>query len=128
MAYNQQLPEWAITDLASQVSEKLEGLDLAGKQELIKEILNKARARAVEFVENTLWCAEFLELAKDISNDRQHRVLKEMMNEEMTPKKYQALTGCSKATATRELGDMLRQGLIRKLDGRGRNTAYVPNL
>ncbi len=127
MAYNQQLPEWATTDLALQVSEKLEGLDIAGKQELIKEILNKARARAVEFVEHTLWCAEFLELAKDISNDRQHRVLKEMTNSDMTPKKYQAFTGCSKATATRELADMLRQGLIRKLDGRGRSTTYVLN-
>jgi Fic family protein len=127
MAYNQQLPEWAITDIATQVSERLESLDLKGKQELIKEILGKARERAVEFVESTLWCAEFLELAKDISNDRQHRVLKEMMNTEMTPKKYQALTGCSKATATRELADMLRQGLIKKLDGRGRSTAYTLN-
>lgn len=121
MAHNWQLPDWQIAQVAAQVSEQPQ------KQELIMEILNKARAQAIEFVEHTLWCSEFLELAKDISSDRQHRVLKQMMNTEMTPKKYRALTGCSKATATRELGDMLKQGLIRKLAGGGRSTAYVLN-
>jgi len=39
--------------------------------------------------------------------------------------KYMSITSVSKATATRELSDLLQKNCIRKLPGGGRNTRYV---
>jgi Fic family protein len=42
----------------------------------------------------------------------------------MTSSKYAFLTGCSKATATRDLTDLLERGYLVLRDKKGRSTAY----
>ena len=39
--------------------------------------------------------------------------------------KYMKLTDCSKATATRDLTELLKIGCLIKLPGEGRNTRYT---
>ena len=45
----------------------------------------------------------------------------------MSPEKYVKITGASKATATRDLGDLLAKGLLRG-QGAGRGTRYAVNV
>jgi Fic family protein len=40
-------------------------------------------------------------------------------------RQYRALAGVSKATATRDLTDLLEKGCLRRLAGGGRSTRYV---
>ncbi|MDP3532575.1 MAG: Fic family protein [Alphaproteobacteria bacterium] len=68
-------------------------------------------------------------------NERQHKVLRRMLREGpegfkggMSAQKYSKITDCSKATATRDLTDLLKIGAILKLEGGGRNTRYVIRL
>jgi Fic family protein len=42
----------------------------------------------------------------------------------MTARKYTNLTGASRATATRDLGDLVEKGAL-KVEGRGRSVSYV---
>jgi Fic family protein len=42
----------------------------------------------------------------------------------MTTRKYASLTGVSKATAQRELADLVDQGLLRPNPGGGRSVSY----
>ena len=65
-------------------------------------------------------------------NERQHKVLRRMLREGpedfkggMSAQKYSKITYCSKATATRDLTDLLKIGAILKLEGGGRNTRYI---
>jgi len=64
-------------------------------------------------------------------NERQAKVLNRMLREGpegfeggMSAQKYSKMTGCSKATATRDLTELLRIGTFRKLEGGGRSTRY----
>jgi hypothetical protein len=66
---------------------------------------------------------------------RQEKVLKRMFREGVdgfiggiTAKKYMVITGCSKATATRDLAELLELGGLTKLNSAGRSTAYELNL
>jgi len=42
----------------------------------------------------------------------------------MTPRKYRSLTHISRATAQRDLADLLSKGLVVRLPGGGRSTRY----
>ncbi len=64
-------------------------------------------------------------------NQRQIKVLKRIFKagidgfeSGISAKKYTAITGCSKATATRDLTDLLNKGCTNKLEGAGRNIRY----
>lgn len=66
---------------------------------------------------------------------RQEKVLKRMFKEGIngflggiTAKKYMIITNCSKATATRDLAELLELGCLTKLNTAGRSTAYELNL
>jgi Fic family protein len=66
---------------------------------------------------------------------RQEKVLRRMFQEGgdgfiggITAKKYMGITKCSKATATRDLSDLLELGCLLKLNSAGRSTAYELNL
>ena len=63
-------------------------------------------------------------------NDRQVKVMRRMMQAGpsgfeggMSAKKYMAITGISKATATRDLQDLLTMGAVKQL-GEGRSIRY----
>jgi Fic family protein len=71
----------------------------------------------------------------DLIQLRQEKVLKRMFQEgidgfmgEITAKKYMAIANCSKATATRELSELLELGCLLKSTSSGRSTAYLLNL
>lgn len=64
-------------------------------------------------------------------NDRQRKVLNRMLDEGtegfiggMTTRKYMSLTHTSRATAYRELNDLVGKGCLKLLSGKGRSSAY----
>jgi Fic family protein len=64
-------------------------------------------------------------------NERQEKVMRKMFAAEphgfeggITAQKYSKITSCSKATATRDLADLVESACIKKLPARGRSTAY----
>jgi Fic family protein len=70
--------------------------------------------------------------AQTVLNERQIKVLNrlldtlgEQFNEGINARQYMSLTKVSKATATRELTDLLEKECLRKLPGGGRSTRYV---
>lgn len=64
-------------------------------------------------------------------NERQRKVLARMFRAGpegfeggISARKYVAITGASKATASRDLSDLLQKGALRRLPGGGRSTRY----
>jgi Fic family protein len=73
--------------------------------------------------------------SQTIVNERQIKVLNRLLDnagEEfllgINASKYQSLTKVSKATATRDLADLVTKRCIKKLPGGGRNTRYIINI
>lgn len=67
-----------------------------------------------------------------VLNERQVKVLNRRLDttgeafaQGITASKYQSLTKVSKATATRDLVDLLDKGCLQKLPGGGRSRRYV---
>ena len=72
---------------------------------------------------------------QDKLNERQHKIINRMLKEGpegftggMNASKYAKITACAKATATRDLAQLLQMGAIKKLNGGGRSTRYELNL
>ena len=70
--------------------------------------------------------------AQTILNEREVKVLNQLLDahgEEFTEginaTKYRSLAKVSKATATRELADLVKKGCLVKLPGGGRSTRYA---
>jgi Fic family protein len=88
-----------------------------------------AQTEAAEQIDFTLKKAKFFTRFQHQLNDRQLRVVLRMLEEGpkgfgggMSPKKYIALTGTSKPTATRDLQELVEKGALISLGaGRGRN-------
>lgn len=64
-------------------------------------------------------------------NERQHKLISKMFEvgkcgfeSGINAKKYQNMTSCSKATATRDLTDLKQKGILANLPGSGRSTRY----
>lgn len=82
-------------------------------------------------IAHVLSTARFWELHGGKLNERQSKILKRMFREGpdgfkggMNARKYVGITNCSKATATRDLTELLKMGAFRKLEGGGRSTRY----
>jgi Fic family protein len=61
-------------------------------------------------------------------NERQIKVLNRVldgMEGKLTNAKWAAIGKCSADTALRDINDLLARGVMRKLEGGGRNTAYL---
>lgn len=93
-----------------------------------------AQIQAEEHIEFTLKKAKVFDRYKDQLNERQLRVVRRMLDEGpegfeggMSAKKYIAITKTSKATATRDLQDLVACDLF-VLVGGGRSTRYELNL
>lgn len=78
--------------------------------------------------------AAFFDTNQSILNDRQQKVIKRMLQEgenefvgEMNARKYLAIAKTSKATATRDLGDLVEKGIL-TVKGGGRSVGYQVNL
>jgi Fic family protein len=93
-----------------------------------------AQHQAEEQIEFTLKKTHLFDRVKDQLNERQLRVLRRVLEEGpkgfeggISAQKYIAITHTSKATATRDLQDLVEKGAIILLGG-GRSTRYEVNL
>lgn len=97
---------------------------------VILEAQSEARAN-VEFI---LRKAKFFDCHKHTLSERQLKVVRRMLDEGpagfdggMNARKYVSLTRVSKATATRDLQDLLEKGILISQGG-GRSTSYALNV
>ena len=93
-----------------------------------------AQIDAEQEIEFTLKKTKFFDQHKDELNDRQQKVVRRMLEEGhqgfeggMNARKYVSLTGASKATATRDLQDLVQKEIFKPIGG-GRSTRYEINL
>jgi Fic family protein len=101
----------------------------------VKTVLD-AQTRAEELIGFTLLVTKFFDRYKDRLNDRQNAVIRRMLEEGpvgfkggMNARKYVSITKTSKATATRDMQELLEMGAFILLgDGRGRSTNYQVTL
>ncbi len=94
----------------------------------------EAQIQAEEHIEFTLRKTQFFDRFAAQLNERQMRVLRRMLDEGpkgfeggMNAKKYCSITHTSKATATRDLQDLVEKDMLRATGG-GRSTRYEVQL
>ncbi|MFQ5544318.1 MAG: Fic family protein [Nitrospiria bacterium] len=99
----------------------------------VKMIL-ESQIQAEEEIAFTLKKTKFFDRFRGQLNERQHRVARRMLEEGpkgfkggMSTKKYVSITHTSKATATRDLQNLVEKGVFIS-SGRGRSTRYEVNL
>jgi len=97
-------------------------------------IVLEAQTQAEELIDFTLKKTRLFDQFREQLNDRQIQILRRMLEEGpdgfeggMSTKKYMAITGASKATATRDLQDLTEKGIFVPTGG-GRSTHYKVNL
>lgn len=102
--------------------------------EYFVETLLEAQAIAQSSIQFIIDKNYFLLKAQNQTNERQFKVLNRLLKEGpgnfiggINAKKYEKIAKCSKATATRELADLLEKSLLKKLPGGGRSTSYELN-
>jgi Fic family protein len=90
--------------------------------------LNRAFDRAEATLEAVLKKARFWELHAGASfNDRQRKIINQLLNGfegKLTSSKWAKLTRCSHDTALRDIGDLLKKGVLVKDAAGGRSTSY----
>ena len=93
-------------------------------------IVLEAQIQAEEQIDFTLKKTKLFDRMRDQLNERQVQVLRRMLDEGpkgfeggMSAKKYMAITGTSKATATRDMQDLAEKGIFVPTGG-GRSTHY----
>lgn len=94
-------------------------------------VVLKSQLQSKLMIDFVLEKARFWDRFNERLNERQSRVITRMFQEGLdgfqggiSAKKYVTITGTSKATATRDLAELLEIGAIRQLPGGGRNTRY----
>lgn len=97
-------------------------------------IILEAQAQAEELIDFTLRKTRLFDRVRDQLNDRQMQIIHRMLEEGpdgfeggMSAKKYMTITGASKATATRDLQELVEKGVFAPTGG-GRSTRYQINL
>jgi Fic family protein len=115
--------------------EKASGPDLDVTQwvEYFTQLIFKAQIEANNKIDYTLSKARFYQTHNDTPiNDRQKIAIQKMFDagkdgfdNGISASKYGNLVGCSKATATRDLSEMLKLGMFTRLPGEGRNVRYA---
>ncbi len=98
------------------------------------KIILEAQVQAEQQIEFTLKKARFFEHFDGQFNNRQQKVIQRMLKEGlkgfeggMNAKKYISIVGISKATATRDLQDLVKRNILIPMGG-GRSTSYEINL
>jgi len=99
------------------------------------ETLLKAQTDAEQQIEFTLKKTKFFDRFRDQLNERQQAVVSRMLEENadgfeggMNAKKYMSITKTSKATATRDMQQLLELGIFLQAGKGGRSTSYKMNL
>jgi hypothetical protein len=104
------------------------GLDVSDWIEWFLGCLDRAFDRAEIALASVLWKARFWEenVAARL-NDRQRLIVNRLLDGfegKLTSSKYAILTKCSQDTASRDIDDLVRQGILSKDAGGGRSTSY----
>ena len=93
-----------------------------------------AQEQAEELITFILKKAQFFDTYQDRMNERQQKVIRRMLEQGsegfeggMNARKYGGMTKTSKATATRDLQDLLVKGILISFGG-GRSTNYQVNI
>ncbi len=97
-------------------------------------LILKAQKQTNEVIDFILKKSKFFDRYKSELNERQLKVVKRMFDEGpagfeggMSAKKYMAITKTSKATATRDLQDLIEKQIL-NIEGGGRSTHYILNI
>ena len=95
------------------------------------EMINASIIRTKSQLTFILEKSRFFDKFKNKLNERQKKVINRMLEEGplgfkggITARKYISITKCSKATATRDLTELLTMQAIKRLPGKGRNISY----
>ncbi|MDA0771366.1 MAG: Fic family protein [Cyanobacteria bacterium] len=98
-------------------------------------MLIKASYRTEKIIQFVIKKSQFFKRHSQRLNQRQTKTVQRMLEEGvegfqggMTAAKYIKITKCSKATATRDLADLLESAVFIKRPGEGRSTSYDLNL
>ncbi len=143
MALSQELGSPVLLSLSSVIQnrrrEYYDELNLASRGELditrwvdwFVRVVLQAQMDAREMIMFVLAKARFWDRCASKLNERQGRAIKRMLREGvhgftggMSARKYVAITGCSKATASRDLAELADLGIFRQRPGGGRSTSY----
>jgi len=107
------------------------GMDITAWVEWFTGLVLEAQLQAKEQIDFVLAKARFWDNFGHILNERQTKVAARMLKEGlsgfeggMSAQKYMKLADCSKATATRDLSDLVERGAFKKQEGGGRSTRY----
>jgi len=100
------------------------------------KVLIKAQESAIEWVQFLINKTKFYDQYRDVMNERQAKVIERMLESGpngfiggINATKYLSLTGVSKATATRDLQDLVTAGvLVRVPESGGRSIRYELNI
>nr|WP_264754801.1 hypothetical protein [Marinobacter sp. LV10R510-11A] len=100
------------------------------------DTLEEAMHQAMSRMDRVLAKATFWQRqATTVLNERQIKVLNRLLDtvgeefdQGINARKYQSLAKVSKATATRDLADLLEKGCLRKLPGGGRSSRHTLTL
>lgn len=111
------------------------GLDITSWLVWFLDVLESALEQALDRFERVLAKSRFWQVhGQTPLNDRQIKVINRLLDrageefpDGINASKYKSIAKTSKATATRDLADLLEKGCIRKLPGGGRSTRYVLN-
>jgi len=112
-------------------SNSFSSLDITEWINFFVKTVYEAQLNAKEQINFVFQKTKFWSKYQSLLNDRQQEILERMLQAGpskfeggMQTKKYMKLTECSKATATRDLLELLKLGCLKKLPGSGRNTRY----
>jgi Fic family protein len=107
------------------------GLDITHWVRYFVDTVLEAQLQARATIAFVLEKARFWDRFGERVNERQRKALARMFRAGpegfaggISAKKYASITGASKATATRDLADLLREGALRRPPGGGRSTRY----
>ncbi len=108
------------------------GLDLTDWLEWFLIMLRQTLNHALDRIQQVLLKARFWQQHRQvILNERQKKTVNRLLDAGpagfeggMNARKYRGLTQASKATATRDLTDLLAKGLLRRSSSAGRSTRY----
>ena len=111
---------------------KVKNLDLTDWLYWFLGCCQRAIQKSDKIIGNVLLKADFgVQHAQTQLNERQRKVLNRMLDEGqggfeggLTTRKYVSLAKASRATAFREISDMLEKKLLRQLQGQGRSVHY----
>ena len=111
-------------------------LDITDWLEWFLDALEEALRQALLRVDRVLSKTKFWQRhASTVLNERQIKVLNRLLDtageefaQGINARKYQALAKVSKATATRDLAELVEKGCLEKLPGGGRSTRYGVSL